>query len=176
MDLGKGSHGFHLTIKEGLMLASAGVDESNAPGGRFLLLPKNPYRSLKKLWNRLKSKWRLNHLGLLMTDSHTTPLRRGVVGAGLAHWGFKGVRDLRGLPDLYGRVMRVTTVNHVDALSAAAVWMMGEGDRRCPLVLIENADLEWTSDSCKEEVQISLEEDLYFPLLRGFVKKNAKLD
>ena len=95
-DLGESSHGYHLTIKEGLLLPSAGVDQSNSPTGGYLLFPKNPYLSLKKLWDSLTNHWSLKKFGLLMTDSHTTPLRRGVTGIALAHWGFKAVKDLRG--------------------------------------------------------------------------------
>ena len=163
--LAQSHYGHHLTIKEGLLLPSAGIDQSNSPTGELLLLPKNPYLSLKVLWNSLKEKWKLKNFGLLMTDSHTTPLRRGVTGVALAHWGFKAVKDLRGEPDLYGRKLEVTTVNNIDALATMAVWMMGEGRERCPFVVIEEASLEWQKESSAEEIQIPLEEDLYKVLL-----------
>ncbi|MDE0151588.1 MAG: coenzyme F420-0:L-glutamate ligase [Bdellovibrionales bacterium] len=166
-DLGESSHGYHLTIKEGLLLPSAGVDQSNSPTGDYLLFPKNPYLSLKKIWNFLTSHWSLKKFGLLMTDSHTTPLRRGVTGVALAHWGFKAVKDLREKPDLYGRELKVTTVNNVDALASSAVWLMGEGNERRPLALIENAKLEWSSSSSSEEIRIPIEEDLYKNLLKN---------
>ena len=163
--LAQSHYGHHLTIKEGLLLPSAGIDQSNSPTGEFLLLPKNPYLSLKVLWHALKEKWKLKQFGLLMTDSHTTPLRRGVTGVALAHWGFKAVKDLRGEPDLYGRKLEVTTVNNIDSLATMAVWMMGEGKERCPFVILEGASLEWQSESFAEEIQIPLEEDLYKVLL-----------
>lgn len=169
-DLGESSYGYHLTIKEGLLLPSAGIDQSNSPTGEYLLFPKDPYSSLKKLWNFLTTKWSVKRLGLLMTDSHTTPLRRGVTGAALAHWGFKAVTDLRGNKDLYGRELKVTTVNNVDALASGAVWLMGEGSERKPLALIENASLEWSSSSSSEEVRIPIEEDLYQNLLKNKIK------
>ena len=164
--LGQGGYGFHLTIKEGLILPSAGVDQSNSPTGGYLLLPKQPYLSLKKLWSDLRSKGSLRNFGLLMTDSRTTPLRRGVTGVALAHWGFKAVRDMRGQEDLYKRKLTVTTVNNVDALAGCAVWLMSEGGERRPLALIENVDLKWQDHSSKEEIHIPLEEDLYSPLFR----------
>ncbi len=164
-DLGESSYGHHLTIKAGLLLPSAGIDQSNSPTGGYLLFPKNPYLSLKKLWQALTQRWSLKKLGLLMTDSHTTPLRRGVIGAAVAHWGFKAVKDLRGEPDLYGRELKVTAINNVDALAGSAVWLMGEGRERRPLVLIENAVLEWSSSSSSQEIRIPIEEDLYKHLL-----------
>jgi len=108
-DLGQGAFEHRLTVKEGLLLPSAGIDQSNSPTGDFLLFPKKPYLSLKNLWKELKKKWSLQNLGLLMTDSHTTPLRRGVTGVAIAHWGFKAVKDCRGQKDLYGRELKVTT-------------------------------------------------------------------
>lgn len=169
-DLGESSYGYHLTIKEGLLLPSAGIDQSNSPTGEYLLFPKNPYLSLKKLWKALTDRWSLKRFGLLMTDSHTTPLRRGVTGVALAHWGFKAVKDLRGQPDLYGRELKVTTINNVDALAGGAVWLMGEGSERRPLALIENADLEWSLSSSSEEIRIPIEEDLYKSLLKNKIK------
>ena len=163
--LGPGAYGFHLTIKEGLLLPSAGIDLSNSPTGEYLLFPKNPYLLLNKLWTTLKSTWNLKTLGLLMTDSHTTPLRRGVTGVALAHWGFQAVKDCRGQKDLYQKELKVTTINNVDALAAAAVWMMGEGSECRPLALIEYADLQWENVSSKKDIAIPLEEDLYKPLL-----------
>ena len=170
-DLGTSSYGYHLTIKEGLLLPSAGIDESNSPTGGYLLFPKNPYASLKKLWTSLKSQWQIQKLGLLMTDSHTTPLRRGVTGTAIAHWGFKAVRDCRGQRDLYQKELKVTTVNNIDALASTAVWMMGEGGESRPLAVIENAPLEWENKSSSKEIRIPLEEDLYQPLLKHAIKK-----
>lgn len=159
--IGKGVHDFHLTIKHGLLMPSAGIDQSNSPENDHLLLPRDPYKSLEDLWPVLREQWKLKQLGLLMTDSHTTPLRRGVTGVGLAHWGFKAVRDCRGELDLFDRELKVTTINNVDALSASAVWAMGEGADQCPLALIEGASLEWTDSSSHQEIQIPFKEDLY---------------
>ena len=169
-DLGESSYGFHLTIKEGLVLPSAGIDQSNSPTGDYLLFPKKPYLSLKKLWIHLRKQWKVKNLGLLMTDSHTTPLRRGVTGTAVAHWGFKAVKDCRGQKDLYQRELKVTTVNNIDALAGIAVWMMGEGNEQRPLALIENASLEWEEESSSQEIRIPLEEDLYKPLFKGKIK------
>ena len=164
--LGENDYGFHLTIKEGLLLPSAGIDQSNSPTGDYLLFPKNPYQSLQKLWLYLKAKWSLKNLGLIMTDSHTTPLRKGVTGVGIAHFGFQAVLDQRGEKDLYGRELKVTTINNVDALASSAVWTMGEGKDRCPLALIEGAILTWQDHSSSEDIRISSKEDLYRPLFK----------
>ncbi len=165
--LGEGGFGVHLTVKHGLLLPSAGIDESNAEGDFYILLPQDPFASAKALWNALRLHYKIHHLGILITDSHTQPLRRGVTGISLAHWGFGATQDLVGKTDLYGRPFRMTSVNAADALSATAVFLMGEGTEPCPLAVLRGARLEFRPETDPNEVRIPLEEDLYRPLFSG---------
>ncbi len=159
-----------ITVKHGLLIPTAGIDESNSEHQDFLLFPKNPYESAKNIWTVLRKHYGLQNLGIILTDSHTTPLRKGVVGIGLAHFGFRAIRDLVGQPDLYGRVMKVTQVNVLDALSTAAVYKMGETNDACPIAIITGSDAEFVNDqtleSARAEIQIPIEQDLYGHLLR----------
>lgn len=164
--LGAVAHGCHLTIKEGLFIASAGIDESNSEDGDFILYPADPFASTEKLWRELRSAWGLREMGVIMTDSHTTPLRKGVTGISLAHWGFKAIQNLVGTPDLFGRDLKVTTVNWADGLGAAAVVMMGEGNESTPLALLKGARVEFTDQSTPGEVRIPVADDLYFPFFK----------
>jgi len=65
------------------------------------------------------------------------PLRAGVTAAAVAYAGFKGVKDLRGTPDIFGKKLEVTLVNAADSLAAAAALCMGEGKEQSPLCVIE---------------------------------------
>jgi coenzyme F420-0:L-glutamate ligase len=168
--LGEIGHGCHLTVKSGLLMASAGIDESNSEGGEFILYPKDPFASAARLWWDLKKTWELKELGIVITDSHTTPLRRGVTGVCLSFAGFRAVRNLIGTSDLFGRPLKVTQMNFADGLAAAAVMVMGEGAESQPIALIENSAVEFSDEWKAEEIEISLEEDLYGPLLRSFQK------
>jgi coenzyme F420-0:L-glutamate ligase len=163
--LGAIGYGCFLTIKHGLLLPSAGIDESNSETGDFILYPRDPFASAESLRRGLCSRWGVKDLGVLVTDSHTTPLRRGVTGVCLSYSGFRAVRNLVGSPDLFGRELRMTRMNLADGLAAAAVMMMGEGDESRPLAVIENAEVEFSEDTQPEELRISPEEDLYAPLL-----------
>jgi F420-0:gamma-glutamyl ligase len=49
--------------------------------------------------------------------------------------------------------------------------MMGEGAEARPLAVIENAEIQFSEEVIKEELQIPLEEDLYYPLLQAFLSK-----
>ncbi len=154
-------HHVHLTIKHGIMIPSAGIDESNSESGDYILFPKDPYASAKRIWTRLRETWKLQELGIIITDSHTQALRKGVTGIGLSHWGFEATRNLVGSPDLFGRIMKMTHINTLDALATAAVYMMGETSESAPLALIDAPHIAFTQTSSQQEIQIPLDEDLY---------------
>lgn len=165
-NLGEVGYGCYLTIKEGLFIPSAGIDESNSEDGHYILYPKDPFLSAHQLWQGLRKKWGLQNLGILMTDSHTTPLRRGVTGISLAHWGFQGLQNFIGTPDLFGREMVMTTVNAADGLAAAATLMMGETNECCPLAVVAWAKAVFTEHTESQELRMPLKDDLYYPFFR----------
>lgn len=168
--LGEIGHGCSLTIKEGLMIPSAGIDESNSAGGDYILYPEDPVISARNLWRDLKAAWGLKNLGVLLTDSHTSPLRQGVTGIGLSHWGFGAVKDMVGTKDIFGRELKMTKMNLIDGLSAAVVLMMGEGRERRPLALVYRAPVEFRDETGPEEIRMPLEMDLYYPVLKPLMK------
>jgi F420-0:gamma-glutamyl ligase len=174
VNLGHIGYDHYLTIKHGLFIPSAGIDESNSEDGSFILYPVDPFLSAKSLWSALKKKWQVSELGIVMTDSHTTPLRRGVTGISLAHWGFHGLKSMVDAPDLFGRPLKVTTVNIADALAASAALMMGEASERCPLAVIEHSDLSFADTINPSEVRISMEEDLYSPFFKHAAIKRPR--
>lgn len=171
--LGEIGHGCHLTVKSGLLMASAGIDESNSETNEFILYPKNPFLSATNLWRDLKNIWKIDRLGVILTDSHTTPLRRGVTGVCLSYAGFQAVRSLIGTPDLFGRPLKMTQMNLADGLAASAVMVMGEGSERRPIAVLQNAPIEFTDSWQVEEFQIPLEEDLYSPLFKSLSVQSA---
>ena len=67
-----------LTIKDGMVMASAGVDESNA-NEKIILLPKDSFKTAQTLRKNLQKKYKIKNLGVLITDSRLFPLRAGVV-------------------------------------------------------------------------------------------------
>jgi F420-0:gamma-glutamyl ligase len=162
---GKGAYDCHLTIKHGIMIPSAGIDESNANGEYYILYPHKPYESAKKLWTKLKKHFGLKKLGIILTDSHTTPLRRGVTGISLAHCGFHGIESLVGSKDIFGRSMKYTYLNHADALAVMAVYEMGETCEQKPIAILRDFKLNFTNKNTQSECLIALEEDIYLPIL-----------
>jgi putative folate metabolism gamma-glutamate ligase len=162
-------YNIHLTIKNSLLIPTAGIDESNG-GDIYILYPKDIQKSATETWNKLRGKHGLKNLGILITDSHTTPMRRGVTGLGIGWCGFEALYDYVGKPDCFGKPLRVTKINIQDALAASAVFVMGEGDEQTPIAIIKNAPKIVFQDrppSAEEiaEITISLEDDLYAPIL-----------
>ena len=169
--LGMTDEGFHLTIKHQMLVPSAGIDESNSETGSYILYPKDPFLSLRNLAYQIKQNLSLKNFGIVMTDSRSFPLRRGVLGMALAYTGFYGLKSLVGQKDLFAkRAFRVTQMNIVDALAAGSVLLMGEGAESQPLAIIEDAPVKFTSEDTTSEMHIPLQEDIYYPLYRDLIK------
>lgn len=163
-------HGYTLTIKNYTLIASAGIDESNA-NGHYILWPKHPEKAAREICLNLKKKFRLKKLAVIITDSHITPLHLGTTGIAIGFFGLVPLRDYRKKPDIFGRSLKVTRSNLVDGLAAAAVLCMGEGKEQTPIVIIRNcAEIKFTNKETFKNLVISPEEDLYFPLLKKFTK------
>lgn len=154
----------YLTVKDGTVIANAGVDESNADGdGKIILLPKDSYEAAHALRNQLIKHYGVKKLGVLITDSRIMPLRAGVVGVALGYAGFKGLRDYRGTKDIFGRKLKFTQTDIADGLATAAVLVMGEGNECIPLALITEAPVTFTNTVSKNELRIDPKEDMYGP-------------
>lgn len=163
-------HGYTLTIKNYTLIASAGIDESNA-NGYYILWPKHPEKAARELCLYLKKKYGLKKLAVIITDSHITPLHLGTTGVAIGFFGLVPLRDYRKKPDIFGRKLKVTRSNLVDGLAAAAVLCMGEGKEQTPIVVVRNcAEIKFTNKTTFQDLVIKPEEDLYYPLLKHFKK------
>jgi coenzyme F420-0:L-glutamate ligase len=152
-----------LTIKDGMVMASAGIDESNA-NGKLILLPKDSFKSASLLRKVLRKKYGVKKLGVIITDSRTIPFRAGVTGVSLGYAGFRGVRDYRGTPDIFGRKFKFSRTDVAGGLAAAAVLVMGEGREQQPLAIIEKSPVEFCSKTNRRELHIDIQDDMYRPL------------
>jgi F420-0:gamma-glutamyl ligase len=156
------------TIKDGMVMTNAGIDESNIKN-KIVLLPKDSYKTAARLRAALLKKYKIKNLGIILTDSMILPLRAGVIAAAVGYSGFEGVKDLRGSKDLNGRKLKMTLVNAVDTLASAAALAMGEGAEQCPLALIENASVKFRARGVKltrSEIKYPLKDDLYYPFFK----------
>lgn len=159
-----------LTIKDRMVMSSAGIDESNADG-KVILLPKDVFRSAEYIRKELKKRFKVKKLGVLITDSRIFPLRAGIVGVALGYAGFKGIRDYRKTKDIFGRLLKMSRTDVADSLATAAVMCMGEGKEQQPIALVKNAPVEFIEKINKKELIMDPKEDLYLPFFRSILKK-----
>lgn len=162
-----------LTIKDNMVMSSAGIDESNA-NGKIILLPHDSFLAATKIRTWLKKKYQLKNIGVIITDSRLLPLRAGIVGIALGYAGFKGVRDYRGKSDIFGRHLKLSITDVADSLATAAVLVMGEGSERQPLAIISGAPVEFRDKINRHELDINIKEDLYLPLFQKINKIKLK--
>ena len=164
-----------LTVKDAMVMTNAGIDESNADG-KLLLLPPDCYALAAQLRAELCAAWGVKNLGLVITDSMILPLRAGVIAGAVAYAGFKGVRDERGKPDLFGKKLEVTLVDVADTLASAAALEMGEGGEQRPLAVITAAPVEFVDMVPEKEIKYPVKDDLYAPLFQavGYKIKGEK--
>lgn len=123
---------------------NAGIDTSNADTC-IILLPKNPFKTAEKLRQKLMKQHTLTKLGVIITDTRSTPLRVGTLGKAIGYAGFKPIQSYIGKKDLFGRKSRVTESNVVDALAGIVVYSMGEGNEQTPLALIHDSPVIFTT-------------------------------
>lgn len=154
-----------LTVKDRMVMASAGIDESNA-AGCLILLPKDSWQAAETIRRHFMRKYNLKRLGVIITDSRNAPFRAGVTGAAIGYAGFKGLKDYRKSKDIFGRPFHFSRVDVADSLATAAVLGMGEGNERRPLALISGADLEFVNKVNRQELRIDVADDMYGPLFQ----------
>lgn len=155
----------NLTINQNVLIPAAGIDESNADG-YYVMWPHDMDQLCRDIRTRLMSQHGLTHLGVVATDSHTTPLRWGVTGITVGLAGVTPLRDIRGEPDLFGRPMHVTKVNLIDPLTSMAVLLMGEATECAPIAILRDYHgIPFSDTASMTDFKIDPDTDLYSPLL-----------
>lgn len=147
----------------GFVMANAGVDQSNvAPADgvhRVLLLPRDPDASAEALRARLTERFGVK-LAVIINDSFGRAWRRGTVGVAIGAAGLPALVDLRGRPDLFGRILEVSIIGFADEIAAAASLLMGQANEAQPVVLVRG--LDWTAPAtAAQELLRPSAEDLF---------------
>lgn len=163
-------YNYTVTITNGILGASAGIDSSNG-NGYFILWPKNSQETANRIREHLVKRFGLRKLGVIITDSKTTALRWGVTGITLAHSGFAALKDYIDTPDIFGRRFEFEKLHVADSLASAAVLVMGEGKEQTPLAVIsdiptiEFQDRNPTTEEL-QSLKIEIDDDLYGEFLK----------
>jgi coenzyme F420-0:L-glutamate ligase / coenzyme F420-1:gamma-L-glutamate ligase len=145
----------------GFVMANAGVDQSNVAAAdghhRALLLPVDPDGSAAAIRTALAGH---ANVGVIISDSFGRPWRRGTAGVAIGSAGLPSVIDLRGQPDLFGRILEVSIIGFADEIAAAASLLQGQAAEAQPVVLVRG--LRWTAPiTPAAELVRPPEEDLF---------------
>ena len=154
-----------LTSKNGIMFANSGIDHKNVPQGFAVLLPENPDRDSTEIRREIEKRVG-KHVGVMLIDSRTVPLRMGTIGVAIGISGFNPIRDCRGKSDLYDKPLLITRLAVADDLACAAHLVMGETTERIPMVLIRGAPVEFDESASIDAARIDSKDCLYMRIFQ----------
>jgi coenzyme F420-0:L-glutamate ligase / coenzyme F420-1:gamma-L-glutamate ligase len=135
----------------GFVCANAGVDGSNVPGDRLLLLPADPDRSARRIRARLEDLLHVR-LGVLISDTFGRAWRLGQTNIAIGVAGFEPFVDLRGATDAQGRELTATRICVADEIAAAAEMVMGKING-VPVAVVRGTPVPWGRGSAREIVR-----------------------
>lgn len=161
-----------LTIKHHAFISASGIDESNADG-HYILLPEDPFRSAKEIYDFLKERDDLKELAVVITDSHSLPFRYGVMCVAIGYWGLEPLIRYRGKEDIFGRKFKFERINVVDSMASIVSLVGGEGSEQTPICVMRGMpQVEFVNKDTREDFLIPPKEDIYYPLIKGFFEKD----
>ena len=104
--------------RNGLVLAAAGVDNSNVEPGEVLLLPVDPDASAARLRAGIRDRAGVD-VGVVVSDTLGRAWRTGQTDVAIGAAGVRVVEDYAGRRDTYGNDLHVTAVALADELASA---------------------------------------------------------
>ncbi len=155
------------TVAHNSFSINAGVDPFHE---YFVLLPKDPMKIAQEIHQYLTKKFSLKELGIIITDSHSAPLRRGVMCYAVGYFGISPLIE-HGPKNEYSK----WTTNAVDSISAMAGVFLGESaqiHQRTPIVIGRNIEhVIFSSNTFESDFFVKDEDDMYGMLYKNFNKK-----
>ncbi len=138
-----------------ILVANAGLDESNAPEGYCIGWPRDPVESVRRLRRELENQLREKRkepfdkaqdrqrekFAIILSDSTCRPRRIGVTAIALVVSGLDPVQSSIGKSDLFGKKLRMTQEAVADQLATASNFLMGNAAQAIPMVIIRDHDI-----------------------------------
>ncbi|MBX3510151.1 MAG: coenzyme F420-0:L-glutamate ligase [Hyphomonadaceae bacterium] len=147
----------------GAVMANAGVDRSNveSPSGQeiVIVLPRDPDAAACHLLEAFRARLGFE-IAIVLSDSWGRPWRLGTTGGALGAAGIATLRDLRGMPDLFGAPLRHSMQAVGDELAAAANLVMGQAAEAVPAVVVRGFAFEG-GDAGARALQRPREQDVF---------------
>jgi coenzyme F420-0:L-glutamate ligase/coenzyme F420-1:gamma-L-glutamate ligase len=137
--------------RHGLVCANAGVDASNVPGGRLMLLPEDPDASAERIRQGLRRETGID-VPVIISDTFGRPWRTGYTEVAIGVAGMLPILDYVGQLDTQGRELRATWICIADELASAAELVTGKVNS-VPVALIRGYDVPRGEGSARELVR-----------------------
>ena len=137
----------------------SGVDKSNAPEEEYVLLPKNPDQSAKRIREGLVAETNLN-LAVVISDTRGRPWRKGSINLAIGCAGINAFKHNKGKSDLHGRILKRSSVCQIDELASLAEPLMGQAGERIPVVIIRGYEYDDGNETGSDIIR-SKDEDIF---------------
>ena len=144
--------------KHGFVCANAGVDASNVPGGRLMLLPVDPDASAGRIREGIKAQVGAD-VAVIVSDTFGRPWRTGYTEVAIGVAGMLPILDYVGQTDTAGRELLATWICVADELASAAELVTGKVNR-VPVAVIRGYPLPRGEGSAQEMVR-QAERDMF---------------
>ena len=146
----------------GFVSANAGIDQSNVDGTghNILLLPIDPDKSAAHIRDAIHERLSVT-VGIVISDTHGRPFRRGNVGVAIGIAGLPAVVDLRGEFDLFGRELVASVEGFGDLLASAAHLLCGETNEGRPVIVLRGVPVPDVEHGLGADMNRDPAHDLY---------------
>lgn len=155
------------TVAHNSFSINAGVDDFR---DYYVLLPENPMDIAQEIHSYLTNKYSLSELGIVITDSHSAPLRRGVMCYAVGYFGISPLIE-HGEKNKYSK----WTTNAVDSIAAMAGIFLGESAQIhhwTPIVIGRGIEhITFSHETFESSFFVEGRADMYGMLYRNFEKK-----
>jgi coenzyme F420-0:L-glutamate ligase / coenzyme F420-1:gamma-L-glutamate ligase len=133
--------------RHGFICANSGIDQSNVSKSknRVLLLPRDPDKSADTIRKEIYKKTRKN-IAVLITDTFGRPFRLGQTNIAIGIAGINALKNYKGKPDMFGKIMKVTEIAIVDEIAGAAELVMGK-TKGIPIAIVRNVTYSKSNSS-----------------------------
>ncbi len=144
--------------RHGLVCANAGVDASNVPGERLMLLPVDPDASAQHIRDGIKRETGVD-VAVIISDTFGRPWRTGYTEVAIGVAGMLPIIDYVGMIDTHGRELKATWICIADELASAAELVTGKINQ-VPVAVIRGYPYPRGEGSAREMVRMA-ETDMF---------------
>ena len=135
--------------RHGIITDYSGVDESNAPIGFLIALPKDPDMSALEIHEKISESLGFK-VPVIITDTQGRPWRKGAVNLAIGLAGFSPFTHNEGVKDIYGKPLRSSLVCIADEIAASSELVMGQANEKIPIAIVRGLNLSIETGTARE--------------------------